>query len=752
MPADRRAEVEAQLFAGEAVLAWFAPDLDRRLNFAEGLVVLTSRRLLALDTGEDAPAGTDKPAPHAWRSWSLDDVASLECRDRGGLGTLEAHGPRERLAEWRYTIGRATEAHHLVQQLEAYRRGERPEDEGWDEVEVPETAVPEGAASTRALFRLLRFAKPHLRLIAVGFLLTLAATAANQVPPYLTAPLLNEVLVPYQTDYDQIVARDDLDQQVKDARIAELRTVKKRELVWYLALFGIAAVVAWLLSWVQGIVMAWVGEYIGADLRNTTYAHLQRLSLEFFGRKRTGDLISRISNDTERICNFLSDNVLDFITDVVMIVTTAGILIWFDPWLALATLSPFPVIVWLIYRVRSQLTHGFHRGGRAWAAMTSILADTIPGIRVVKAFAQEQREIERFRRSNEQVVEANNRVNTVWTFFWPLVVLLNQIGLLIVWAAGAWRVFDGSINVGVLTASFIYVSRIYVRVESMTRMFSITQRAAVGAQRLFEILDRAPSVAEPLHPVHPGQLRGEVEFRGASFRYGNRSVLEDVNLKIAPNEMVGLVGPSGAGKSTLVNLVCRFYDVSEGAILVDGVDIRSFPVEEYRRHIGIVLQDPFLFYGTIAENIAYGRPSATRDEIITAARAARAHEFILRLPLGYDSLVGERGQSLSGGERQRISIARALLIDPRILILDEATSSVDTETEREIQAALDNLVKGRTTIAIAHRLSTLRRADRLVVLERGRVVEVGQHQELLETGGVYARLHQAQAEMHQMSE
>jgi ATP-binding cassette subfamily B protein len=401
----------------------------------------------------------------------------------------------------------------------------------------------------------------------------------------------------------------------------------------------------------------------------------------------------------------------------------------------------------MIHLVRHRLRFGFEKVDRSWSELTNVLADTIPGIRVVKAFAQEHREVARFREANDRYLAVNDRINKVWALFAPSVTFLTEIGLLVVWIFGISQVASSTITVGVLAAFLAYIGRFYTRLDSMSRIVSHTQQAAAGAKRIFDILDHVSSVPDAQRPVPLERVEGRIELSNVGFRYGSRTVLRNVNLSIGAGEMIGLVGHSGSGKSSLVNMICRFYDVTEGGIKVDGVDIRAYSLASFRRNIGLVLQEPFLFFGTIAENIAYGKPEATRSEIVAAARAARAHEFILRLPQGYDSLVGERGQALSGGERQRISIARALLIDPRILILDEATSSVDTTTEMEIQEALDNLIQGRTTIAIAHRLSTLRKADRLVVLDRGEIVEIGNHDDLLARGGAYHDLYQAQSRL-----
>lgn len=721
LPEPWRPAIRHHLEAGETLLAWFEPDLDDRLQYSRHLVVLTDRRLLEL-SADDAEG----------RSWNLTPDGTLQARERGGVGALEWLGPNGQLGLWRYTAGLAPAARRFVQRRETHPTGMAPPSSICPNCggpmaadgTCPACAVSAEPRSFATLFRLLQFTRQRTGLIVLGFVLTLTSTAVGLLPPYLTMPLLDDVLIPNQNGQPTNFAL----------------------VYWYLAgLFG-AALLAWLLDWARSGVLSWVSERVSADLRQRTFAHLQQLSVEFFGGQRTGDLIARISSDTDRLCNFLSSHLIDLATDTLMIVMTAAVLLSIDPLLALATLSPFPVILMLVTWARNRLQRGYSQGNVAWAEMTSILADTIPGIRVVKAFAQERREVERFRDCNRRVLHTNDRVNFVWAFFGSVVTFLTTLGLLVVWACAAWRVYAAGITVGVLTAFLAYIARFYSGCETLIRMYSDLERAAASARRIFEILDRVPSVPEPAQPIDPGRVQGRIELRNVRFRYGTREVLHGLNLTVQPGEMIGLVGPSGAGKTTLINLVCRFFDVAGGSLLVDGTDVRSFRVAAYRRNVGIVLQEPFLFYGSIAENIAYGRPDATHMEIVAAARAARAHEFILRLPDGYDSLVGERGQSLSGGERQRISIARALLIDPRILILDEATSSVDTETERAIQAALENLVRGRTTIAIAHRLSTLRKADRIVVLDQGHIVEIGAHHELLRANGTYARLHRAQME------
>jgi len=727
------AELRAQLAPHENVQTALSVDLTVSLRFAQGLLVLTENRIVGKDADSE------------WQSWPLSADLQLRLIDHAGVGTLELHDSQQRISLWRFTTSQQAQVLRFLQRFEQLRdataNGTLAQalvavDESrcsvCSEVLPPDSdecpACARQAApktSTWVLLRVGRFAKPYKGMLIMGFIMTLLSTAATLVPPYLTIPIMDDILIPYQKSGQPV-----------DPYLVAL----------YLGGLLLSALLAWGLGWARTWVMAKVSERIGADMRTTTYAHMMKQSLEYFGGKRTGDLMSRISADTDRINMFLSLYALDFITDVIMIVMTAVILASINPWLALVTLVPLPFIAWLIQKVRGRLSVGFDRISRVWADVTNVLSDTIPGVRVVKAFAQEEHEIERFREANVRNLEANDRVNKVWSLFSPTVGLMTEMGLLVVWGFGIWLVAHDQITVGVLSAFIAYIGRFYTRLDSMSRIVNITQKAAAGAKRIFDVLDQVSSVPEPVNPVQlPQPVKGRISLHDVGFRYGSRQVIRNLNLDIQPGEMIGLVGHSGSGKSTLVNLINRFYDVTEGSIQLDGVDVRRLAVADYRRNIGLVLQEPFLFFGTVAENIAYGKPLATRAEIVAAARAAHAHEFILRLPHGYDSVVGERGQGLSGGERQRISIARALLIDPRLLILDEATSAVDTETEKEIQKALDNLVKGRTTIAIAHRLSTLRKADRLVVMDRGEIVEVGPHDALMAAKGAYWRLYEAQA-------
>ncbi len=715
-PHPQTAALQGRLSAGENVAATLAVDLDAQGRFAEGLLALTTSRLLAWEPGGGG----------AWTEHLLAPGQSLRLSDHGGLAFLELFDAERRLARWRFTLACNPAAVRLIEAFEREQRrlaGQAPreaEEEPEEEFDFGEASTP---PSTWVLLRLWRFAKPYQGRLLLGFSLMMGATGATLVSPYLTMPLMDKVLIPFQNG------------QAIDPMLVSMLLG---------GLLG-AALLSWALGWAKTYLLALVSERIAADLRTATFEHLLGLSLEYFGNKRTGDLMSRIGSETDRISVFLSLHALDFITDVLMLAMVAIILLGIHPGLALATLVPLPFIAWLIHLVRDRLRTGFEKIDRVWGEITNVLADTIPGIRVVKAFAQEAREARRFREANAANLVVNDRLNKTWSLFTPTVAMLTEMGLLVVWGVGIWLIAHQSITVGTLTAFLAYIGRFYGRLDSMSRIVSVTQKAAAGAKRIFDILDHVSNVPDPVNPQPFEDVKGAISMQGVYFRYGSRSVIRNLNLDIRPGEMVGLVGHSGSGKSTLVNLICRFYDVTEGSIRVDGADLRRIKVADYRRHIGLVLQEPFLFFGTIAENIAYGKPDATREEIVAAARAAHAHEFILRLPHGYDSLVGERGQGLSGGERQRISIARALLIDPAILILDEATSAVDTETEKEIQRALDNLVKGRTTIAIAHRLSTLRKADRLVVMDRGEIVELGPHDELIALQGHYWRLWEAQA-------
>lgn len=709
----------------EGIVAACRSDLDQQGRFNRGWLALTNQAIHAeaaiTRPGPGCSAATDTEGPHRWL---LSPNLRLSLAGQPALGRLELRAGDSLLASWLYTPAVATEIHRFKDTFDNHQ-GHRDSAAHPAELAAPPPDRKPPARPARpaaALLRVLSFARPYRWVVALGIALALGSTLAGLVPPYLTMPLVDEVLIPRQAG----------------------EPVRATDALPFLAGLAAAAVISWLLGWGRTWTLAWVSERIAGDARIRTFAHMQSLSLDFFASRRTGDLIARISSDTERLNNYLSINLIEFFSNLLLVILTAIVLFAISPLLAVVTLVPFPLVVWLVASVRGRLQRGFARGRVAWADMTSVLADSIPGIRVVKAFAQELRETSRFSQANRRVLEANDRVNFTWSYFGPLVTLFSELGLLVIWGSGVWLIFSGSVTVGTLTAFVAYITRFYGKVESMVRMVPATQRAAASAQRICEILDCRPTVADPVRPRPLGRPAGRIDLHNVRFRYGSREVLHGIDLQIAPGEMIGLVGASGSGKSTLANLICRFHDPSSGHIAIDGIDLREVSLESYRRHLGCVLQEPFLFFGTVAENIAYGQPDATPANIVAAARAAGAHDFILRLPQGYDSRVGERGGRLSGGERQRISIARALLVDPAIMILDEATSSVDAETEAVIQRAIDRLVTGRTTIAIAHRLATLRRADRLVVLDQGQIREIGSHDELLAAGGVYARLYQTQ--------
>ncbi len=566
----------------------------------------------------------------------------------------------------------------------------------------------------KTLGRLFGFVKPYFGRFGIAFVAMLILAGIDLIYPKILQYLLDEVF-----------------------------TQEKYQLLnWIIIALIILFLCKALISFGKNYLMAFVGQRSVADIRSALYRHMQRMSISYYESHRTGELMARITNDVSMVQVGVSTGLADVIYQSLVLVGALVSIFSINWKLALLTLIVFPVIAWVVTRTGVKIRAVSHRVQEKVADLTTVLQESITGIRVVKAFAMEEHENKRFTTENEGSFGATMKSARIVAMLTPAVELLVSMALIIIIWYGGIEVIQGHLTPGKLIGFLSYIALLIPPVTIIPHNFNNFMQALAASDRIFEVLDTEEDIKDAPDAMELPKLKGQIKFRNVSFGYReDLPVLREINLEVNPGEVVALVGPSGAGKTSLVNLIPRFYDPTAGSITVDGYDLRKAKIKSLRSQIGLVPQESMLFGTTIRENIVYGRPDATEEEIITAAKAANAHEFILGLPNGYETMVGERGASLSGGQRQRIAIARALLKNPRILILDEATSALDNESERLVQEALDRLMRSRTTLVIAHRLSTVQYSDKIVVLDEGAIVETGTHDALLARNGLYKRLY-----------
>ncbi len=726
------ARLKAMLPEDEEELIRVSSDLDVRGDYGTQWVVVTGKRILVFSEG-DGRGVVEVPIQEVTlaRTEPLVGGARLEIerKDRPTVIVPYSHTQALKFSE----VARGIEQLRKAEPLLVRSKLERTRCETCGRLLSEKDGIcPACIRKLAVLGRIAKYLSPYRGRAALLAFASILTTVAELIPPLITRRIVDEVLVPPEGASPEGVDRVGL------LGLLVLGLVGVRLLTWGA-------------EWLHGWTITWLSARVTTDIRSQLYRRLELLSLQFYDRRKVGAVMSRVTRDSDRLQDFLVDGLPYLVINGLLLLGILVMLAVMSWQLTLYVLLPIPLILAWGGIFWKRMRRFFTRWMQAWSIWMARVNEVLSGIRVVKAFTQEDREVEVFEARNANLTRVAVRSEVNRAVFFTTMSFLTGLGVLIVWMFGGQEVIGGTLTLGTLLAFYAYMWLLYGPLEWFGMVNSWMTRAFAGAERIFEVLDTPPEAYQNPDAVSMSDMKGHVRFREVTFGYDkSKPVLHEIDLEVAPGEMIGLVGKSGVGKTTTVNLICRFYDVDQGGIEIDGVDIRKVRLEDLRSRIGIVLQEPFLFSGTIAENIGYGKPGAGFEEILGAARSARAHDFIVARPDGYDTQVGERGNNLSGGEKQRVSLARAILHDPKILILDEATSSVDVQTELQIQEAIGQLVRGRTTFAIAHRLSTLRNADRLVVLEGGRIVEVGTHEALMERRGAVYNLVKLQQEVSEI--